>query len=83
MKAALSGSGADSNLYHQGIATESDDPDLVAATMAKPGVVLSRPVGRGGPFENEERRHEKSAPQGRGRSRGGKRERQRRAVAKA
>ena len=37
--------GADSNLFHQGAAKESDDPDVIAAAMAKPGVVLRRPVG--------------------------------------
>ena len=50
MKAALEAWGADSNLFHQGAAKESDDPDVVAATMAKPGVVLRRPVGSDGPF---------------------------------
>src|ERR1700722_2189061 len=40
---------------HQGAATESHDPDVIAATMAKPGVVLKRPVGSDGPFgENAE-----------------------------
>jgi hypothetical protein len=43
MKAALETWGADSNLFHQGAAKESDDPDVVAATVAKPGVVLRRP----------------------------------------
>ena len=46
MKAALEAWGADSNLFHQGAARESDDPDVIAATMAKPGVVLKRPVRR-------------------------------------
>jgi len=46
MKAALEAWGADSNLFHQGAAKESNDPDVIAATMAKPGVVLGRPVGR-------------------------------------
>src|SRR5919198_4587995 len=50
MKAALEAWGADSNLFHQGVAKETDDPDIVAATMAKPGVVLRRPVGSDGPF---------------------------------
>lgn len=45
MKAALEAWGAGSNLFHQGIATETDDPDVVAATMSKPGVVLKRPAG--------------------------------------
>ena len=50
MKAALEAWGADSNLFHQGAAKESDDPDVIAATMAKPGVVLRRPVGSDGSF---------------------------------
>ena len=50
MKAALEAWGADSNLFHQGVAKESDDPDVVAATMSKPGVILKRPVGSDGPF---------------------------------
>jgi hypothetical protein len=50
MKAALETWGADSNLFHQGAAKQSDDPDVVAATMAKPGVVLRRPVGSRGSF---------------------------------
>src|SRR3954470_13435896 len=50
MKAALEAWGADSNLFHQGAAKESHDPDVIAATMAKPGVVLRRPVGTDGPF---------------------------------
>jgi hypothetical protein len=45
MKAALEAWGADSNLFHQGAAKESPDPDIIATTMAKPGVVLRRPVG--------------------------------------
>ena len=50
MKAALEAWGADSNLFHQGAAKESHDPDVVAATMAKPGIVLRRPVGSDGSF---------------------------------
>ncbi|MDA9421332.1 MULTISPECIES: hypothetical protein [Bradyrhizobium] len=50
MKAALQAWGASSNLFHQGVAKETDDPDIVAATMAKPGIVLRRPVGSDGPF---------------------------------
>jgi hypothetical protein len=50
MKAALEAWGADSNLFHQGAAKESHDPGVVAATMAKPGVVLRRPVGTDRPF---------------------------------
>jgi hypothetical protein len=47
MKAALK---PESNLFHQGVAKESKDPEVVAATMAKPGVILRRPVGSNGPF---------------------------------
>lgn len=55
MKAALEAWGADSNLFHQGAARESTDPDVIAATMKKPGVVLKRPVGSDGLFgENAE-----------------------------
>jgi colicin import membrane protein len=50
MKAALDAWGAESNLFHQGAARETDDPEAVATTMAKPGVVLRRPVGSSGPF---------------------------------
>lgn len=50
MKAALETWGADSNLFHQGAAKESHDADVIAATRAKPGVVLRRPVGSGGSF---------------------------------
>src|SRR5580704_6513504 len=50
MKATLEAWGADSNLFHQGAAEESTDPEVIAATMAKPGVVLKRPVGSNGPF---------------------------------
>jgi hypothetical protein len=52
MKAALEAWGADSNLFHQGAAKESHDPDVIAATMAKPGVVLRRPVGTDRPFSD-------------------------------
>jgi len=50
MKAALEAWGAGSNLFHQGVAKESGDPEVIAATMLKPGVVLRRPVGSNAPF---------------------------------
>jgi hypothetical protein len=50
MKAALEAWGAGSNLFHQGVAKEADDPDVIAATMSKPGVVLKRPAGSNGRF---------------------------------
>lgn len=55
MKAALEAWGAGSNLFHQGAAREADDPDVIAVTTAKPGVVLKRPAGSDGHFtENSE-----------------------------
>ncbi|MBR0851673.1 cell envelope biogenesis protein TolA [Bradyrhizobium diazoefficiens] len=71
MKAALEAWGAGSNLFHQGHAKETGDPDIVAATMAKPGVVLKRPAGSRGPFaehadlpavDDEETQPKKSPP---------------------
>jgi hypothetical protein len=54
MKAALEAWGADSNLFHQGAARQSEDPDVIAATMAAPGVVLKRPVGSNGPSRSRQ-----------------------------
>jgi hypothetical protein len=51
MKATLDAWGADSNLFHHGAAKQSEDPDIIAATMAAPGVVLKRPVGSSGSFK--------------------------------
>lgn len=51
MKAALEIWGADSNLFHQGFARETDDPAIVAAALAHPGVTLRRPVGTNGAFK--------------------------------
>ncbi|MGX1331885.1 hypothetical protein AB7M56_006384 [Bradyrhizobium elkanii] len=53
MKAALEAWGANSNLFHQGAAKESDDPDVIAAAMKKPGVVLRRPVGSSRSFSEQ------------------------------
>ena len=50
MKAALEAWGSTSNLFHQGFARLSDDPKIVAATMARPGQILRRPVGTSGAF---------------------------------
>jgi colicin import membrane protein len=50
-KAALEAWGSGSNLFAHGLAKEADDPAVVAATMARPGVVLKRPVGSNGPFK--------------------------------
>ena len=53
MKAALEAWGSKSNLFHQGFAREVDDPDVIAATISKPGVILRRPVGSDGPFKQD------------------------------
>lgn len=50
MKAALEAWGARSNLFHQGFAKETDDPDVVAVTISRPGMVLRRPAGSSGLF---------------------------------
>src|ERR1700727_3085772 len=50
MKAALTAWGAGSNLFHQGMAREADDPAIIQATLKKPGVVLKRAVGSTDPF---------------------------------
>lgn len=50
MKAALEAWGSKNNLFYQGFAHEVDDIDIVSATMARPGVVLKRPVGSNAPF---------------------------------
>ena len=50
MKAALEAWGAESNLFHQGFAKQTEDEEIIAATMAKPGLVLRRPVGTNAAF---------------------------------
>jgi hypothetical protein len=50
MAAALRAWRSETNLFQQGFAKETDDPAIVAATLAKPGVVLRRPVGSDGAF---------------------------------
>jgi hypothetical protein len=50
MKAAAEAWGSRTNVFKQGFAKEIRDPAIVAATLAKPGVVLRRPVGSNGPF---------------------------------
>ena len=55
MKAAAQAWGSDTDVFKKGFAKETDDPKIVAATMAKPGVLLKRPVGSNGSFgENAE-----------------------------
>jgi hypothetical protein len=51
MKAALEAWGVRRNLFQESSAEETDDPKIVAATMAQPGTVLRRAVGTNGKFE--------------------------------
>jgi colicin import membrane protein len=50
MKAALEAWGTASNLFREGFASEAEDAATIDAAMAKPGVVLRRPVGTNKPF---------------------------------
>jgi hypothetical protein len=50
MKAAAEAWGTKTNDFKRGFAKETNHPAIVAATMAKPGVVLKRPVGSNGAF---------------------------------
>jgi hypothetical protein len=50
MKAAADAWGADPDIFGRGYAEQTDDPDVVEAAMASPGVVLRRPVGSHGAF---------------------------------
>jgi hypothetical protein len=73
---ALGGSrGAGSNLFHQGAAKETDDPDVVAATMSKPGVVLRRPAGSDGRFAEQSDLPSDLGSAEKGKRRGGRRTR--------
>src|SRR3569833_302451 len=51
MKAALEAWGVRRNLFHEGTASETDEPAIVEATMNKPGVVLKRAIGTNRRFE--------------------------------
>lgn len=50
MRAAAEAWGSRTHVFHQGFAKETHDPAIVAATMAKPGVVLRRRVGSNDTF---------------------------------
>src|SRR5437868_11696804 len=50
MKAALEAWGSSNNLFHHGFARQTDDSEVIAAAMDKPGLVLRRPVGSTKPF---------------------------------
>lgn len=53
MKAALEAWGMRHNAFQQGFARETDDPRIIAATTAQPGVVLKRAVGSKGEFRKD------------------------------
>ena len=53
MKAAAEAWGSKTDIFSKGFAKQTDDPTIIAATMAKPGVVLRRPVGSNGPFSED------------------------------
>jgi hypothetical protein len=50
MKAAAEAWGADTDIFERGYAEQTDDPKVVEAAMAAPGVVLRRPIGSHGEF---------------------------------
>jgi colicin import membrane protein len=50
MKAALEAWGMSHNAFQHGFAKQTDDPKIVAASTAQPGVVLKRAVGSSGEF---------------------------------
>ena len=50
MKAAAEAWGSDVDIFSRGFAEQTDDPKIVEATLAAPGVVLRRPVGSDGAF---------------------------------
>jgi hypothetical protein len=55
MKAALEAWGMKRNAFDQGFAHEADDPRIIAAANARPGIVLKRAVGTKGEYtENAE-----------------------------
>lgn len=55
MKAALEAWGMNHNAFKQGFAKETDDPRIIAATAAQPGVVLKRAVGSKDEFRTDAR----------------------------
>ena len=50
MKAAAEAWGSQIDLFKRGFAKETQEPAIVTATMARPGIVLKRPVGSSDPF---------------------------------
>ena len=81
MKAALEAWGSKNNLFQHGFAKISEDPKIVAVTMAHPGVVLRRPVGSNGAF-SEHAKLPTDLPTGNGKRDDAKRDSAKRAPAK-
>src|SRR6476620_9405155 len=50
MKAAAEAWGSDPDIFKRGFAKQTEDPKVVKATIATPGIVLRRPVGSHGEF---------------------------------
>ena len=48
--AALKAWGSRQNLFRDGQARPASDPGAITAALAKPGIVLRRPIGSSGPF---------------------------------
>jgi colicin import membrane protein len=63
MKAAAEAWGSDPDIFKRGFAKQTEDPKVVEATTAAPGVVLRRPVGSDGEFA--EKAALPKAPEGR------------------
>jgi colicin import membrane protein len=53
MKAALAAWGMKHNAFHQGLAKATTDAKIVAATEARPGLVLRRPIGAKSEFKEK------------------------------
>jgi hypothetical protein len=52
-KAAMVRWGVEKDPFRSGVAKETTDPKIVAATEEQPGVVLRRPIGSKGPFKTK------------------------------
>jgi hypothetical protein len=63
MKAAAEAWGGNIEDFGRGFAKQTDDLEIVTATMAKPGVVLKRPVGSNARF-SEHAKLPKDLPEG-------------------
>jgi len=53
-KMALAHWGVKRDLFREGLAKETHDPEAIEAAMQKVGLVYRRPIGSGGPFEERE-----------------------------